>query len=658
MTSPTVTAASSADLPPRRGRRLGPWLLAAGLALGVATGLRARHRPAAAGGDAAALAGAVEGRLRERAAALGARVATLAELPRLAAAVATDEATVRDLTHEELALRPRPGETITIGQRLRDGRELVLLVLPPPPPAAAGGPAEPGPLPRAGLETLPAPGGLLLRHTITVAPRERADELTGVLSATWPVAFAELLPPGARARLELDGHAVAGGDARSPGVVAGPAGDAAASGRDVVTAGLRLPGGRVATLAVPGAAAAGAPGTGLLLALAAALAVIGLCLGLGLVLARPAWRAPAAGGARASREVTAVAPPPGGATAMSPPPASGPVTAWPPSQGVRVGRYQIIRSLGSGGMAEVLLARAEGEAGFGRQVAIKVLHPPLAQHPAVVNLFLDEARLAASLDHPNIVQIQDLGRAGDQYYIAMEYIDGADLAHLIEALRVRRALIPLPIGIAILRRICDGLHAAHTARGPDGQPLHLVHRDVKSANVFVSRAGAVKIGDFGIAKASHALRLGRTEIGQVKGTPGYMAPEHRLGHAVDHRADVYGVGAVAYELFTSQPVYLEILTPASAAADGSPALRPMTALRPDLPADLQAVVARALADDPADRFADCADLDRALATLAALHGHAGDKDIGLWARGELERVVDLPAGVHLQPPLQPQRRQG
>jgi hypothetical protein len=612
-----VTAAPPADLRPRGRRRLGGVLLAAAFVVVAAAGLWARARSAGPGDAAVELAGAVEGKLRERAAALGARVTTLGELPRLAAAVATDEATVRDLTQEELALQPRPGETITIGQRRRDGGEVVLLVLPPPPPAAAGGPAA-DPLPRAGVETLSAPGGLLLRHTVTVVPRERGNELVGVLAASWPVALAELIPAtAAGARLELDDGAAGFG----------------------ATARVRLPGGRSARLILPGtpvpAAAGGLPLLALsaLLALAALLALVGL----GLAVARPQ---PATGSPPATSAVTELIAPAGaGGTAVGLLPA----TPWPPSQGVRVGRYQIIRTLGSGGMADVLLARAEGEAGFGRQVAIKVLRPPLSQHPAVIALFLDEARLAASLDHPNIVQIHDLGRAGDQYYIAMEYIDGADLAHLIEALRVRDALVPLPIGIAILRRICDGLHAAHTATGPDGQPLQLVHRDVKSANVFISRAGAVKIGDFGIAKASDALRLGRTRIGEVKGTPGYMAPEHRLGLAVDHRADVYGVGAVAYELFTSQPVYLELLTPASAAADGSPTLRPIGALRPDLPVDVQAVVARALAADPDQRFADCADLERTLAGLAARHGLADDKQVGHWVRGELERVVEVPA---------------
>jgi len=174
--------------------------------------------------------------------------------------------------------------------------------------------------------------------------------------------------------------------------------------------------------------------------------------------------------------------------------------------------------------AEVFLARSEGEAGFGKLVAFKVLQPLFAAQPMAVDLFLDEARLVSGLDHPNIVQTHDLGRAGDRYFIAMEYVDGTDLARLVERLRQRGERFPLPFALAILCRICDGLHAAHTATGPDGQLLHLVHRDVKSANVFLSRTGAVKIGDFGIAKASHAVRMSRTELGQVKGTPSTMPP--------------------------------------------------------------------------------------------------------------------------------------
>jgi serine/threonine-protein kinase len=282
-------------------------------------------------------------------------------------------------------------------------------------------------------------------------------------------------------------------------------------------------------------------------------------------------------------------------------------------------------------MAEVFLARAEGEAGFGKLVALKVLQPFFARQQPVVDLFLDEARLASGLDHPNIVQIHDLGIASQQYFIAMEYVDGADLAQLITA--ARGEPVPVPVALALLRRICDGLHAAHTAAGPDGRPLGLVHRDVKSANVYVSRNGAVKIGDFGIAKASHAIRASRTEIGEVKGTPGYMAPEHRLGLPVDHRADLYGVGAIAYELLSGQPINLDLAALAERGTAGWPHLPPLRTVREDVSAALDAVIQKTLAYAREDRFPDCAALEAALGQLAAHLGLADDKEIGRWATG-------------------------
>jgi len=316
--------------------------------------------------------------------------------------------------------------------------------------------------------------------------------------------------------------------------------------------------------------------------------------------------------------------------------ASGTAPAVAPAE-QRIGRYAIVRPLGQGGMAEVFLARAEGEAGFGKLVAFKVLQPAFASNPAVVDLFLDEARLVAGLDHPNIVQTHDLGRAGDRYFIAMEYVDGSDLARLIERISARGERVPAACALGILCRVCDGLHAAHTATGPDGQPLWLVHRDVKSANVFVSRTGAVKVGDFGIAKATHAVRISRTEIGQVKGTPGTMAPEQRLGQAVDRRADVYGVGAIAYELLSGAPVNLDLVVLAARGIAGWPHLPPLSSLRPDLPRELDAAIFKALAYEPTQRFEDCAAFEQALRAVGAKIGLAEDKAIGAWARAELDR---------------------
>jgi serine/threonine-protein kinase len=288
----------------------------------------------------------------------------------------------------------------------------------------------------------------------------------------------------------------------------------------------------------------------------------------------------------------------------------------------------------------VYLARVTGEAGFERLVALKLLNPQMAQSPLIVEHFLDEARLAARLSHPNIVQITDLGRADEQYFIAMEYVDGADLLNLIAMAQKRGQHIPPGIALRILMQICAGLHAAHTAVGPDGQALELVHRDVKSANVFVARNGAVKVGDFGIAKASEAYRARKTEVGQVKGTPAYMAPEHRLAQAVDRRSDEYGVGAVAYELLATRVVDLDVTRLWALGRDGWPHLPRLTETPPGLPAELDAVVFRALAFAADARYPDCAALQDALEAVAAQHQwNESDRAVGKWVQELLTEEV-------------------
>jgi hypothetical protein len=573
-------------------RALASFVAVVGVAAAVAVALLWPRAPAV---DGVALGARLEQRLREQTAALTARVTTLAELPRLADAVATDEATVRDLTREELALSPRPGEIITIGQQFRDGRAASLLVLP------TGAPPDP---PARETEVRVRGTALRLTRTARITPRARADELVGLLTASWLVdtndLAEEILQAGA-GRLEIAGTTLSVG---------------APSGTPSAVVPVRLPAGQARLLLF---------GTRRLPSYPLAIAVAALSL-------LAAWR------------LRRAPPAPPAAPVAEAPLAT--VTPLRPLADVgRIGRYALVRPLGLGGMAEVFLARAEGEAGFGKLVALKVLQPFFARQPPVVDLFLDEARLASGLDHPNIVQIYDLGLASDQHFIAMEYVDGADLSQLITGGTSAGRPVPVTVALAVLRRICDGLHAAHTAVGPDGHPLGLVHRDVKSANVYVSRNGAVKVGDFGIAKASHAIRASRTEIGQVKGTPGYMAPEHRLGLPVDHRADLYGVGAVAYELLSGQPINLDLAALAERGTTGWPHLPPLRAAREDVPAALDAVIQRALAYERDDRFPDCAALEAALGQIAAHLGIAGDKEIGRWAselvpdrRGSGERL--------------------
>jgi serine/threonine-protein kinase len=296
-------------------------------------------------------------------------------------------------------------------------------------------------------------------------------------------------------------------------------------------------------------------------------------------------------------------------------------------------------------MADVYLAHAIGAAGFERQVALKIITSKLAEDPELVAQFLDEARLAACVRHPNVLQIYDLDHDGDQYFIAMEYVEGADLSCLLKI--ARRARVPIPIGVAfrIATQICAGLHAAHSATSCDGQPLELVHRDVKSANILVSRHGTVKVGDFGIAKARAEHLLHHTEQGQLKGTPSYMAPEQGLGGAIDPRSDQYAVAAIAYELFSSSRINLDPERLLMHGRKGWPHLEPLASLRPELPAGLDAILLRALAFEPADRHADCARLLDALEALAVAHGFGvTERAVGSW-------VVELLAWDEANPAL-------
>ena len=295
-------------------------------------------------------------------------------------------------------------------------------------------------------------------------------------------------------------------------------------------------------------------------------------------------------------------------------------------------------------MADVYLARATGEAGFARRIALKVLQPHMARRPEAVGYFLNEARLAAQLTHPCIVQVFDLGRAGDDYYIAMEYVDGADLDRLLRGTRARGARIPAAIGLAILRRVCDGLHAAHVAKADDGTPLGIIHRDVKTANVLLSSEGAVKVGDFGIARAATGVRT--TSVGQTRGTVEVMAPEQRAGHEVDVRADVYGVAALGYELLSGDAVNLDLAILLQYGVEGWPHLPPLTTARPELPAELDGIILGALAFEPDGRPVSCAALEELLARVAARHGLlAGDKEIAAWLASERDLLAATSAAL-------------
>jgi serine/threonine protein kinase len=276
--------------------------------------------------------------------------------------------------------------------------------------------------------------------------------------------------------------------------------------------------------------------------------------------------------------------------------------------------YTILRRLGKGGMAEVFLARQEGLAGFRRLTVIKKLLPQFSQVPEVAEMLLDEARIAAQLTHPNIVQIYELGKDQGQYFIAMEYVDGCDLATLARIERHRQSRVPLRLTLRVVSEAAMGLDFAHRQAGLDGRPLNIVHRDVSPHNVMCSREGAVKVTDFGIAKAVGKALV--TQVGVVKGKVQYMSPEQYTGGPVDHRSDIFSLGVVLYQLTTGKLPRV--------AKDGGVAMRRVVEgtiprpsdLRHDYPDELEGIVMRALAQNPEERYPDAASLREDLLDFA------------------------------------------
>jgi serine/threonine-protein kinase len=252
-------------------------------------------------------------------------------------------------------------------------------------------------------------------------------------------------------------------------------------------------------------------------------------------------------------------------------------------------------------MAEIFLARTRSLPGFEKHVVIKRVRRNRTADLDFVRMFLDEARVAATLDHPNIVQIYDVGHVDNEYYIAMEYLRGHNLVELVRAgARVGEPKPPLEHVLAIVSGVCAGLHYAHERRDFDGRSLEIVHRDVTPGNVVVTFDGAVKLVDFGIAKA--ATHEVKTRTGMLKGKIGYMSPEQCRGEAVDRRSDVFAVGILLYELTTGKRLYQERsdFDALKKIAEG-PVPSPREVL-PFYPAALSEIVVRCLRKKPDDRY--------------------------------------------------------
>jgi serine/threonine protein kinase len=272
----------------------------------------------------------------------------------------------------------------------------------------------------------------------------------------------------------------------------------------------------------------------------------------------------------------------------------------------RLGHYELFDRFATGAMAELYLGRARGEEGFEKLVVIKRVLPRLAEDMRFVQMLQIEARIHASLSHKNIVQIHDLGLSADgEYFIVLEYVDGRDLGALLDSSArggkpgiTKR--IDDAIGLYIMGELAEGVHFAHELRGGDGNPLGLVHRDISPTNVLLSYAGEVKLSDFGVAKRN----TDNSVVTSLKGELGYISPEQARGAPTDRRSDIFSLGAVAFEVFTGNPLRELTGTPDDYLKTASGIVSSPLRFRPDIPFAIERLLAGALAPDPRDRFSD------------------------------------------------------
>jgi len=287
---------------------------------------------------------------------------------------------------------------------------------------------------------------------------------------------------------------------------------------------------------------------------------------------------------------------------------------------VRFGKYLLMDRIAAGGMAELFLAKQTGVKGFEKVVAIKRILPALTQDQEFVGMFINEAKLAALLSHQHIVQIFDLGTTEGFYYIAMEYVMGKDLRTLAQ--RSQSRSLPLTPGHALLvaSRICAGLDYAHRKKDLHGRDLHLVHRDVSPQNILISYEGEIKLVDFGIAKAT--TQATETRTGTLKGKLSYMSPEQATGKPLDRRSDIFSLGIVLHELVTGQRLFTGNNEFAIIEQVRQAQIAPPSESNRDLPPEIDGLVMKALAKNPADRFQHASDMELAIDHLIAAKGYA------------------------------------
>jgi TonB family protein len=332
----------------------------------------------------------------------------------------------------------------------------------------------------------------------------------------------------------------------------------------------------------------------------------------------------------------ATPPPPSGGTAARRAEESGtrrraePEAAVPATGPDRFGQYEIIEKIASGGMAELYKAKRTGVEGFQKIVAIKKILPHLAEDDEFITMFADEAKLAAQLNHPNIIHIYDLGKiqAGG-YFIAMEHVDGRDLRSIEKSADENSVPLPVPLAVYVASKVASALDYAHRRRDADGRELNIVHRDVSPQNILISYEGDIKLCDFGIAKA--ASKASKTQSGALKGKIQYMSPEQAWGKPIDKRSDLFSLGVVLHELLTGERLFRGDTDISVLEKVRSAEVIPPSRMNPEVPQNLDAVVLRALAKDPDERYANASDMLRDLESVLYSYTPApGSADVAIY----------------------------
>jgi serine/threonine protein kinase len=304
-----------------------------------------------------------------------------------------------------------------------------------------------------------------------------------------------------------------------------------------------------------------------------------------------------------------------------------------------MGKFQLLSEIATGGMAEIWIAKQQLEEGIEKLVVIKMLRPKLKKNREFVHMFLNEARIASRLTHPNVVQMYDLGYAAGNYFIAMEYIAGENLRTTTKACRKTGDKIPLPLSLAIISQACEGLHYAHTKTDVLGRPLNIVHCDMSPQNIVISFTGQVKLVDFGVAKA--ASRFEQAQSGVVKGKLAYMSPEQIQGKQMDARSDVFSAGIVLWELCTWKRLFgsftpNEIVKLIPTGNVPSP-----SRVNPEVTPALESVILKALQKDPLSRFQSALEMHQALAEVMHDDGVSAEaSELSAFMRRIFEHKLD------------------